>query len=290
MPGVTSTPVLFVSHGSPTFAVEPGLLGPKLTALSDNLPAGIKASLIVSAHWQSPHVQVMATPRPETIHDFGGFPPELYKIIYPAVGSPAFAEKASRLLQAAGFPSSLDATRGLDHGAWVPLRYLRPRGDIPVFQVSLPDALDAHGALKMGAALAPLRDEGVMIIGTGSLTHNLREVFRGTTETAYAEEFVTWVRQMLERRDIDSLTHYRQRAPEAVRAHPTEEHFLPLLVALGATSARDELEILQGGMTYGVLSMESYLWSSRQRHTDIHAECTLDEPAEADDADQRRPG
>ena len=283
MPGVNTAPVLFVSHGSPTFAVEPGLLGPQLTALGQGLPAGIRAMLIVSAHWQSPDVRVMATQRPETIHDFGGFPPELYQIVYPAVGSPAFADKANSLLQAAGFPSSLDATRGLDHGAWVPLRYLEPRGDIPVFQVSLPEALDARGALKMGAALAPLRDEGVLIMGTGSLTHNLREVFRGVKDVAYAGEFVAWVRQMLQRRDIDALTHYRQRAPEAARAHPTEEHFLPLLVAVGTTTGRDELEILDGGMTYGVLSMESYLWrspaSSRQRHAKVHAEGALDEPA-----------
>jgi 4,5-DOPA dioxygenase extradiol len=262
---VNPAPVLFVSHGSPTFAVEPGLLGPKLTALGQNLPAGINAILIISAHWQSPDVRVMATSHPDTIHDFGGFPPELYRITYPATGSPRFADQAHRLLLAAGFPTSLDTTRGLDHGAWVPLRYLQPDGHIPVFQVSLPEALDARLALRMGEAMAPLRDQGVLITGTGSLTHNLREVFRGTADATYATTFVAWVRQALERRDIDALTHYRERAPEAERAHPTEEHFLPLMVALGATTARDQFEILEGGMTYGVLSMESYLWQTRAR-------------------------
>lgn len=260
MLSVSTVPALFVSHGAPTFAVEPGRLGPQLAAVGQSLPAGTEAMLIVSAHWQTPGIQVMTTARPQTIHDFGGFPPELYQILYPAVGSPAFADKAARLLQAAGFAVSLDATRGLDHGAWVPLRYLRPRGDIPVFQVSLPEALDAPLALKMGAALSALREEGVLIVGTGSLTHNLREVFRGTQDVAYAEAFVAWVRHALERRDVKALTHYRKEAPAAARAHPTEEHFLPLLVALGATSASDTLKVLEGGMTYQVLSMESYLW------------------------------
>jgi 4,5-DOPA dioxygenase extradiol len=257
---VSTAPVLFVSHGAPTFAVEPGLLGPQLQALGRSLDAKTNAMLIVSAHWQSRGVQVMATPAPETMHDFGGFPPELYRITYPATGSPPFAAKAHQLLLAAGFASSLDTTRGLDHGAWVPLRYLQPDGRIPVFQVSLSLEFDAHQAFQMGRALAPLRDQRVVIVGSGSLTHNLHEVFRGTTDVAYAREFVAWVRGVLRRRDLAELQNYRQRAPEAARAHPTAEHFLPLLVAAGASADTDAFEVLDGGMTYGVLSMDSYVW------------------------------
>jgi 4,5-DOPA dioxygenase extradiol len=254
------TPVLFISHGAPTFAIEPGVLGPELEKLGKRI-ADISAVLVISPHWQTRNVKVMTTPAPATMHDFGGFAPELYQLRYPASGEPEFAARAALLLQRAGFEVTLDDTRGLDHGAWVPLRHMFPDASTPVFQVSVPRDLDAAGALHLGRALAPLRDSGVLIVGSGSLTHNLYEVAaRTSTSARYANEFAQWVREAVIRKDTESLLSYRSEAPHAQRAHPTEEHFLPLLVALGAASDADDVIAIDGGMTYGVLSMDSFAW------------------------------
>jgi 4,5-DOPA dioxygenase extradiol len=253
-------PALFVSHGAPTLALEPGLLGPKLRQLGEQL-SGLTAVAVVSAHWQTAGVQVMRTLEPETIHDFGGFPPALYRLQYPAPGAPSLAADTAALLTASGFDVSFDDGRGLDHGVWVPMLYLLPAARIPVFQVSLPFAFDAENALELGRALQPLRQKGVLVMGSGSLTHNLREI--GQTDpnnTRYALEFTAWIRRHVQARDSSALTDYRRRAPHAERAHPTEEHFLPLLVAVGASDDDDAVEVIEAGMTYGVLSMESYLF------------------------------
>jgi len=248
---------LFVSHGSPMFAVEPGLLGPNLQRIGRALSA-VAAVLVVSPHWQTRGVQVMATAAPSTIHDFGGFPQALYQLQYTPPGAPALAADAARLLADAGFAVALDATRGLDHGAWVPLRYLFPHADVPVFQVSLPVGMDAASALRLGQALAPLRERGVLVIGSGSLTHNLYEFRQHVRDPEYAQAFADWVRDAVLRRDVEALVDYRRRAPQAVRAHPSEEHFLPLLVALGASDASDRAQPVAGGMTHAVLSMDSF--------------------------------
>lgn len=259
-----NAPALFVSHGAPTFALDPGLLGPKLNQLGASLPA-LAAVAVVSAHWQTTGVQVMHTAAPETLHDFGGFPPALYRLRYPAPGAPRLASETLALLKAAGIEASLDERRGYDHGAWVPLLYLLPQAQVPVFQVSLPFDLDAPGALQLGRALEPLRQRGVLVMGSGSLTHNLREIgLSDPNATKYAAEFAAWIRAHIESRDLRALEDYRRRAPHAARAHPTEEHFLPLLVALGASSDADAVAMLEGGMTYGVLSMDSYVFENSQ--------------------------
>lgn len=251
-------PALFVSHGAPTFAVQPGLLGPQLEQLGQQLDA-VRAVVVVSAHWQTTGIHVLKTAAPETIHDFGGFPPELYRLQYRPPGSPLVADEVARALAQAGYSVSFDAQRGLDHGVWVPLRYLIPKANVPVLQVSMPYDLTAKGAFSLGKALAPLREQGVMIMGSGSLTHNLYEIGRNApADVAYAQEFAAWIRQNVERRDVAALTDYRRQAPSAERAHPTEEHFLPLLVALGAAGEDDSVRVIDGGMTYGVLSMESF--------------------------------
>lgn len=254
---MTRAPALFVSHGSPMFAVQPGRLGPRLADLGARL-RGARAILVVSPHWQTRNVRVSVSAEPATIHDFGGFPDELYRLHYPAPGAPALARKAGALLARAGFLVD-EEQRGLDHGAWVPLLHLRPRADIPVFQVSTPHDLDAEGALHLGAALRPLRDEGVVIVGSGSLTHNLHEFFRGAQDGSYAARFAAWVRDKVSARDVDALLNYRASAPHAGRAHPSEEHFLPLLVAVGAGGYDEPLEVLDGGLD-GVLAMDSYAW------------------------------
>ena len=257
---MNKAPVFFISHGAPTFALEPGMLGPRLQALGAQL-AGVTAVLVVSPHWQTREVSVMTTATPETVHDFGGFPAPLYELHYPAVGHPQLAQAAGQLLVDAGYDVGFDARRGLDHGAWVPLRHLLPQAQVPVFQVSMPQALDTAGAFRLGQALAPLRERGVLILASGSLTHNLYE-FRqsGGGEAAYAREFTDWTREAVTHREVAQLVAYRQLAPHAERAHPTEEHYLPLLVALGAAGEGEKTQVLDGGITNSVLSMESYAW------------------------------
>jgi 4,5-DOPA dioxygenase extradiol len=259
---MTHAPALFVSHGAPTFALDPGVLGAKLSQFGSQWP-GLAGVAVVSAHWQTAGVEVMRTAAPETIHDFGGFPQALYRIRYPAPGAPGEAEYSAALLKSAGIAAAFEDQRGLDHGAWVPLLYLFPAADVPVFQISLPFAFNAQKAFELGRALGALRRRGVLIMGSGSLTHNLREI--GQTDPSYpqyAQEFTSWIRAQVQSRDIDALLDYRNRAPHAKRAHPTEEHFLPLLVAVGASEEADSVQVIDGGMTYGVLSMESYAFTS----------------------------
>jgi 4,5-DOPA dioxygenase extradiol len=253
-------PVLFVSHGAPTFALEPGRLGGQLRALGQQL-AGVKAVLVVSPHWQTRDVKVMSTAMPETVHDFGGFAPALYELHYPAAGAPELAAQTAQLLGQAGLQVSMEERRGLDHGAWVPLWHLLPDAKLPVFQVSMPLSLDTHSAYQLGQALAGVRELGVMILASGSMTHNLYEFRQGATQPEdYAIEFTHWVRQSVSSHDQERMLNYRQLAPHAQRAHPTDEHFLPLLIAMGARGEADELQVLDGGITNGMLSMESYAW------------------------------
>lgn len=262
---MTRTPVLFVSHGAPTFALEPGQLGPRLTAVGAQLPRP-RAVLVVSPHWMTRGgVRVATTGAPDTVHDFGGFDRALYRIQYPAPGQPELAERTLQVLREAGWPAEADPNQGLDHGAWVPIRFLYPEADVPVFQVSLPAGLTSQQAYALGQALRPLRDEGVLIVGSGSLTHNLYEfrMFGEGQEADYAREFAAWVRQAVEARDDQRLVDTLEIAPHAQRAHPTSEHFLPLLVAAGAAQDAQEVETLEGGITYGMLSMDSYLFGAK---------------------------
>ncbi|WP_116472466.1 DODA-type extradiol aromatic ring-opening family dioxygenase [Zobellella maritima] len=253
-------PTLFVSHGAPTFALEPGRAGPLLQAVGECLPRP-KAVLVVSPHWITREIAVTASARPATIHDFGGFPDALYQLQYPAPGAPMLAETVMALLRDQGYPATCDPERGLDHGAWVPLRYLYPDAAVPVIQVSMPASLDPHSAWRLGQALAPLAEAGVLVVGSGSLTHNLYEFRMGSDEQAdYAWEFVHWARQAVRGHDKAALMDYLHRAPHGRRAHPTPEHYLPLLVAAAAATPGGEVDVLEGGMSHGVLSMESYLF------------------------------
>jgi 4,5-DOPA dioxygenase extradiol len=253
-------PSVFVSHGAPTFAMEPGRAGAQLRALGQALgkPKGI---VIVSPHWITRGLEVTASAQPETIHDFGGFPAALYRLQYAAPGAPELAERAARLLESYGQPVSLHTSRGLDHGAWVPLLHMYPDADVPVVQVSLPDGSTQLQAFALGRALAPLAQEGVLVIGSGSLTHNLQEFRTGDTgEADYAREFTHWIRNAVQQGDSDRLVHALERGPHAQRAHPTTEHFLPLLVAAGAAHNLSPATVLDGGIRHGVIAMESYVF------------------------------
>ena len=260
-------PSLFISHGAPTFALEPGVAGPRLRALGQALPRP-RALLVVSPHWMTPTPRVSTAQQPETLHDFGGFDPTLYRLSYPAPGHAALAQRTVECLRQAGWAPQADGQRGLDHGAWVPLMYLFPQADVPVFQVSLPSRLDAAGAWALGQALAPLAAEDVLIVGSGSLTHNLDE-FRGGQgpDEPYVKAFAAWVREAVEQGDAGRLRRSLDDAPQAQRAHPTPEHFWPLLVAAGASDATDggdagagllPATVIEGGVAYGMLAMDSY--------------------------------
>ncbi|MEY4978038.1 MAG: hypothetical protein RLZZ352_308 [Pseudomonadota bacterium] len=258
-------PSLFISHGAPTFALEPGLAGPALTALGQRLPRP-QAVLVVSPHWMTRSPRVASTAQPRTVHDFGGFDPALYRLQYPAPGAPAWAARAVALLREAGWAAEADAQWGLDHGAWVPLMHLFPAADVPVFQVSLPARLDGAQAYAYGEALAPLAAEGVLIVGSGSLTHNLYEVRLDAPDpaavppAAYVQAFADWVWATLRSGDAARLQQAMALAPQAQRAHPTPEHWWPLVVAAGAAGATARAERLAGGITHGVLSMDAYVF------------------------------
>lgn len=254
-------PSLFVSHGAPSFAIDPGVVGPRLTELGRSLPRP-KAVLIVSPHWMTPTLRVGTAAQPATIHDFGGFDPSLYQLSYPVAGHTELAKRTIAQLTKAGWPAQADERRGLDHGAWVPLLHLFPQADVPVFQVSLPSKLDAQRAWAFGQALAPLAEEGVLIIGSGSLTHNLYE-FRAEhgADAAYVAAFAGWVREAVEQGNNVRLLRTLEDAPDAQRAHPTAEHFWPLLVAAGAADAGNgtpPATVIEGGIAHGMLAMDSY--------------------------------
>lgn len=256
-------PTLFISHGSPTFATDPGLAGPRLAALGRELPRP-KALVVVSPHWMTRSPRVGAAIEPETIHDFGGFPAALYQLQYPAKGDRAVAARAVACLREAGWPAELDEQQGLDHGVWVPLLHMYPQANVPVVPVSLPAGLDARGAWEFGRALAPLADEGVLVIGSGSMTHNLRDVFQGIGgSTDYVQAFPAWVRGVVASGDLPRLQSIMAEAPHAPRAHPTTEHLWPLLVAAGAARDPQESRYIEGGIDYEVLSMDSVLFGGQ---------------------------
>lgn len=259
---MTHLPSLFISHGAPSFALEPGIAGPRLTALGHALerPAAV---LVVSPHWMTSQPRGTTTARPQTIHDFGGFDPALYRIEYPAAGHPVLAARTVEVLGAAGYPAEAEPRRGLDHGAWVPLLHLYPRADVPVFQVSMPWRLDARSAFEFGRALAPLSAEGVLIVGSGSLTHNLYEFSIGGATAAYAAEFAAWIREAVSSSDWDRVQRALDIAPHARRAHPTPEHYWPLLIAAGAAADLQQATVLEGGIVHGVLAMDSFLLGQR---------------------------
>ncbi|MEJ5865953.1 class III extradiol ring-cleavage dioxygenase [Pseudomonas farsensis] len=245
-------PSLFISHGSPMLALQPGASGPALAGLANALPRP-KAVVLVSAHWESRDLLVMSNPQPATWHDFGGFPQALYAVQYPAPGAPALAQRVADLLGA-----KLDTQRPFDHGSWVPLSLMYPQAEIPIIQVSLPSQAGPALQLKVGAALAALRGEGMLLIGSGSITHNLGELdWHAGPDTIepWALAFRDWVVEKLQADDRQALLEYRQQAPFAVRSHPSDEHLLPLFFALGAG---ERFSIVHQGFTLGALGMDIY--------------------------------
>lgn len=262
---MTRIPPLFVSHGAPTLALEPGRAGAMLTRLGRDLPRP-ESILVVSAHWEAAAAVVSAALQPATIHDFHGFPAGLYELHYAAPGAPALAARVAALLGAAKIGCQVVPDRGLDHGAWIPLRFMYPQADIPVTQLAVSPVRGAAWHLALGQALAPLAGEGVLVLGSGGLTHNLRELRMHAPDDEapdWVREFADWITEAIEAGDAAALVDYRARGPQAARNHPTEEHLLPLLVALGAAGADAAGRRLAGGVTYGVLAMDAFVMGSR---------------------------
>lgn len=252
-----SLPSLFISHGSPMLALQPGASGLALARLAQQLPRP-RAIALVSAHWESRELRVGSAAKPDTWHDFRGFPPELYQVQYPAPGEPQLASEIVQLLTQAGLPAQLDAERPLDHGAWVPLSLMYPQADIPVVQVSLPSQHGPALQRQVGQALAGLREQGVLLIGSGSITHNLSELdWQAGPDRIepWAQAFRDWIVDKLAQQDHTALQDYRQQAPFAVRNHPSDEHLLPLFFAEGAGG---QFKVEHSGFTLGALGMDIY--------------------------------
>lgn len=253
-------PTIFVSHGSPMLALTDSPARDFLRGLGKQLgqPTAI---LVASAHWETPAPALTGTARNTTIHDFSGFPPALYDMRYEPPGEPALAKEAAALLSAAGLQSAIDPTRGLDHGAWVPLLLMYPQADIPVLQLGIQPSLDPAHHLRLGRALAPLRAQNVLIVGSGSFTHNLSQLQRGGIDHPQPPDvsaFADWFDTAITSQRTDDLLNYRAQAPYAVQQHPTEEHLLPFYVALGAAGESPKANRLHSSAMYSSLRMDAY--------------------------------
>lgn len=249
-------PAVFVSHGSPMTALDHGPYAHALAAFGRSVaPAAI---LVISAHWQERGIRITSAARPELIYDFGGFPSELYELKYDAPGSPELAVKVASELTTAGFDAALDDRRGWDHGLWVPLRLMFPDASIPIVQISLPMGWPPQELVRVGEALRVFRTQGVLIVGSGGIVHNLRLVNwarKDAPPEAWAQEFQTWIQDKVERHDLPALFNYEAAAPHARRAVPTAEHFVPLFPVLGAAGDYTHSLPIFEGFEHGTISM-----------------------------------
>ena len=255
-------PSIFVSHGAPTFPLTDAPARGFLEHLAASLPEQPRAILVVSAHWETGSPTLTAGEVNETIHDFYGFPKELYEIRYPAPGSAWLAGRVTDLIEGAGGSVARDTTRGLDHGAWVPLSLVYPEANIPVVQLSVQTREGPSYHYRLGRLLGPLREEGVLIVGSGSFTHDLSS-FREYRDALHApapdwvDQFADWMTDAIADGRIGDLIAYRSKGPHAARNHPTEEHLLPLFVSMGAGEGGPS-EHLHESTTHGVLRMDAF--------------------------------
>jgi len=257
---VAELPSLFVSHGAPTLLTDPCPTRDFLAGLGAELPRP-RAILSISAHWTAAVPRLSGSATPATIHDYYGFPEALYQLDYPAPGAPELANEVAALLH--GMAPEIDSERGLDHGAWVPLRLMYPEADLPVAQLSVSPDRDPAWHVALGRRLRPLRSQGVLVIGSGGATHNLRDFGRYPLDAPaqpYAGRFADWLSAQVVAGAAEALAEVWTQAPEATRNHPTPEHLIPLHVALGAADGRPGRR-LHDAFTYGVLSMAAFAWN-----------------------------
>ena len=256
----TRLPALFLSHGSPMLAVQDSPAGRFLDGLGSEVPRP-RAIVVASAHFTAQHPSVGAAAGPATVHDFGGFPQPLYEIQYPAPGSSGLAADIAVRMAAAGFQPQERPNHGLDHGVWVPLRRMYPQADVPVVPISVNPHADARHHFEVGRALAPLRDDGVLVVGSGGFVHNLGDLDWQHPEAqmpAWAREFAEWMRARLAAHDLPALLDWEQQAPNARRAHPTVEHLMPLFVALGAAGESPAVRTLHRSHEFGSLALDAF--------------------------------
>ncbi len=277
MAGMTKTslpkplPALFVSHGSPMTALHPGAAGAfmeRLGPLIDQIFGRPKAVLAISAHSLTREPVLLAGAQHEAVYDFGGFDPALYSMRYDAAGAPALATRVQGLLQAAGLPAHVVPESGLDHGIWTPMRFLYPNVDVPVLPLAWVPSWTPAQQFALGQALAPLADEGVLILGSGSITHNLRLFMQGRpgmddTEHPPSREFRDWVATRASALDWDALLDYRQQAPHGVAMHPTDEHLLPWYIAAGAGGRTHAPVRLHESAAYRYIGMDAYAFGAQ---------------------------
>ena len=254
VPSTTSTlPALFISHGAPTLAVEQSATTSALARMGQNLPKP-RAIVIMSAHWQSAKLEISSNPRPKTWHDFSGFAPELYELQYPVSGQPALAETIAQQLSARGITCSVNPVRACDHGVWAPLKHLYPEADVPIVQVSLPQHYDSIACYQLGAQLADLRNEQILVVGSGNITHNLQALrWDADSIDQAAKSFKQWLLQQL-KTDIPTALDWQQ-YPEYKDIHPSDEHLLPLFFALGAGQ---RVSVVHQSMAHHSLGMDIY--------------------------------
>ncbi len=253
-------PALFVSHAAPSVAIEADAYTRAPGAWPRRRPTP-RAIVVVSAHWEARGpVRVNIGPRPGLLYDFYGFPPSLYQLTYDARGAPALAGEILEALDVAGLDPAVEPARGWDHGVWVPLRLLFPEARIPVVAVSLPVPRDPARLIRVGQALAPLREREVLLFGSGGIVHNLHRLdpSKDAPVMGWAAAFDTWVAEQLRTLNVPTLADYGRRGPHADLAVPTSEHFDPIFVVLGSRSKKDQAELVCEGFHYGSLSLRSF--------------------------------
>lgn len=257
---MTPIPPVFVSHGSPMLLLQPGRAGPAWRALADGLPRP-RAILAVSAHWNTAAPTVSAATLPETIHDFYGFPPALYQLDYPAPGAADLAAQVAGLVPGI----RVDHRRGLDHGAWSPLRAMYPAADIPVIQLAVMPRASAEAHFRLGRMLQTLTRQGVLLLASGGLTHNLRDIVPDAADgeaLPHVAEFRDWFVAALQRHDLPALFDWQRQAPHAARAHPSPEHLLPLYVALGAGGDDAAVRTAHRDYQLGALALDAFVFGT----------------------------
>lgn len=264
---MTDMPSIFVSHGGPNVVIEPSEAHDYLATLGTTLPRP-KAIVIVSAHFETDGPVVVSDPRPAMIYDFGGFAPELYEMVYPAPGEPALAGRVARLLAEAGLEPRVAPERGYDHGTWNTLILAYPEADIPVVQLSVDPRRDARYHYALGKALAPLREEGVLLIGSGHITHNLRAIFGAMRHgqsldpelPGKIEAFTEWFADRFAAGDTEAILDWKDKAPFVAENHPTDEHLMPLFFAYGAGGEKPEAERAHHSRQFGFFAWDSWLF------------------------------
>ncbi|AZG33563.1 MULTISPECIES: DODA-type extradiol aromatic ring-opening family dioxygenase [Shewanella] len=264
LPTTTLAPLMFIGHGAPTLALDESTVTRQLNAVGQQF-SEVKAVLVLSAHWVSTSLQVTGISQPELIYDFNGFQPELYQVKYPAIGDNQLANDIASMLTQSGLSTQVNMTRGLDHGVWTPLMHLLPNPKVPVIQLSIPQHADLSFYLELGKAMTSLREQGIAVIGSGNVTHNLRALRFGGQPDPRVAEFEKWVRNNVINHNVQALVSAAEQYPNFSFFHPTVEHYIPLLFVLGAVTAQDNLTVIQNDIDFSVLSMESYLFNSQAK-------------------------